>query len=395
MKRREFIKMGVTGLAAITVGNVKIPGLFRTEAFAAARTIDLSMEAALVEMVDGTQVFHWLFSSAATGPSFPGPVIFATTGDDITINITNHLNEPHAFQILGTRVLTPPIPPRQTRSVSFKAPPAGTYLYSDPLNDPVNRVLGLHGAFIVSPAVGNTPYSFPTPTVQQLFNDLGTTLQFPKNARFPAGWDPARFRIWLHHQIDPFFNAQAEADFLAGRPSTVSAAQMRANFLARYFTVSGKTGAFAAHDPAIRIEGLIGQPMLVRILNAGLFTHSNHIHANHVYVTAVNNAVQDNVVFIDSLAIKPLDRYDWLVPFIRPPDIAGDPNIQLRNLIPNELALTIPNSPGMPQSPLPYPMNCHMEPSQTAAGGNYPQGSITHFNFLGDVDGVVFPNVVL
>jgi hypothetical protein len=35
-----------------------------------------------------------------------------------------------------------------------------------------------------------------------------------------------------------------------------------------------------------------------------------------------------------------------------------------------------------------------MEPSQTAAGGNYPEGSIAHFKFLGDVDGVDFPNVV-
>jgi hypothetical protein len=137
--------------------------------------------------------------------------------------------------------------------------------------------------------------------------------------------------------------------------------------------------------------------MLVRILNSGLFTHSDHIHANHVYVTALNNEVQDNVVFIDSFAIKPLDRVDWLVPFIRPPDIAGDEAIPLRNLIPNELGLTIkgPNgSPGVQQSPLGFPMHCHMETSQTAAGGNYPQGTITHFDFLGDLDGIDFPNVM-
>jgi len=397
MKRREFIKMGITGLAAITVGSVKIPGLFRTEAFAAAQTIDLSMEAAMVEMVDGTQVFHWLFSSAQTGPSFPGPVLFATSGDDITINITNTLFEPHAFQILGTRVLTPPIAPGQTRSVSFKAPAAGTYLYLDPLNDPVNRVLGLHGALVVSPVTGNTPYSYPTPAVQQLFNDLGTTDHLPRHALSPAGWDPTRFRIWLQHQIDPAFNAQAQADYLAARASTVTAAQMKAGFLPRYFTISGKSGAFASHDHAIELRGRIGQPMLVRILNAGLFTHSNHLHANHFYVTSVNNSVRDNVFHLDSLMIKPLDRIDWLVPFDRPPDIAGNENIPLRNLIPNELALTIsgPNgSPGVPQSPLAYPMHCHMEPSQTAAGGNYPQGSVTDIYFDGDLDGIDFPNVM-
>lgn len=389
MNRREFIKTGISGLAAITVGSLKIPGIFRSEAFAASQSIDLSMEAAMVEMIDRSQVFHWLFSSQAAGPSFPGPVIFATSGDDITINIKNNLKEPHAFQIVGTRILSGPITPGQSAKLRFKAPPAGTYLYIDPLNDPVNRVLGLHGALVVSPAAGNTPYSVPTPAVQQLFNDLGTTPQFPKHALSPSGWQPDRFRVWLHHQIDPAFNALALADFQAGRASSLNAAQMRANYLPRYFTINGKSGAFASDDPSITLEGRIGQPMLVRILNSGLFIHSDHLHANHFYVTSLNNKVQDNVFCIDSLTIKPLDRIDWLVPYLRPPDIAGNVNTPLRRLIPNELALVLG---GVPQSPLGYAMHCHNEPSQTAAGGNYPQGIVTHFGFEGDVDGVDFPN---
>jgi FtsP/CotA-like multicopper oxidase with cupredoxin domain len=401
MKRRDFIKLGMTGLAAITVGSVRIPGLFRTEAFAAASTIDLTMEAAMVEMVDGTQVFHWLFGSAGTGPSFPGPVLTVTAGDDITINVTNLLLEPHAFHILGTRILTPPISPGQTRTITFKAPPAGTYLYIDPLNDPVNRVLGLHGALIVRQASGNTPYSAPTPAVQQLFNDLGTTAHFPKHASYTPpklpGWQLDNYKIWVQHQVDPAFNAQAQADYEAGRAATVNAAQLKASFLPRYFTMNGKSGGFAANDHATHLHGRIGQPLLVRILNPGLFTHSNHLHANHFYVTAVNNVVRNNVFFLDTLAINPLDRVDWLVPFLRPPDIAGNTATPLRDLIPNELALTISGpggSPGVPQSPLGYAMHCHMEPSQTAAGGNYPQGALTHVSFLGDIDGVDFPNVV-
>ncbi len=397
MKRRDFIKTGLSGLAAIAVGGVGLPQLFRSESFALDRTVKLSMEGALVEMVDRSKVFHWLFSSAATGPSFPGPVLFATAGDLVTVNVANHLNEPHAFQIIGTNVLTAPIYPGKSATVSFTAPAAGSYLYTDPLNAPANRVLGLHGAFIVSPAAGNTPYSYPTPTVQRLFNDLGASKQFPKFALSPAGWDPSRFRIWLQHQIDPLFNAQAQADFLAGRASTVSAAKMRTSFLPRYFTINGKSGVFSAHDPGIALSGRIGQPMLVRILNSGLFTHSNHIHANHVYVIAVNGAVQDNLFFVDTFTIDPLDRVDWLVPFLRPPDIAGNRYTPLRNLIPNELGLTIdgPNgSPGVQQSPLGYPMHCHLETSQTAAGGNYPQGTLTHFDFLGDVDGIDFPNAM-
>jgi hypothetical protein len=32
-----------------------------------------------------------------------------------------------------------------------------------------------------------------------------------------------------------------------------------------------------------------------------------------------------------------------------------------------------------------------MEMSQTAAGGNYPQGLVAHFEITGDLDGVDFP----
>ncbi len=395
MNRREFLKTGMTGIAFLSL---KTLGCSSAMDNYVGAEFDLTIGAGLFEMIDGRSVFMWSFEDQRNVPRMPGPVIQVKEGDPVRIHVYNSLKENHSFAVFGVPGTdTGPIAPGESAAVTFNAPAAGTYLYLDPLNAPVNRVLGLHGAMIVMPKAGNTPYSAPTAAVQQLFNDLGTTPQFPKFALSPAGWDPARFRIWLQHQIDPVFNAQAQADFLAGRVSTVSASQMLANFLPRYFTINGRSGVFAAHDPAIALSGRIGQPMLVRILNSGLFTHSNHIHANHVYVIAVNNTVQDNVFYIDTFAINPLDRVDWLVPFIRPPDIAGNPNTPLRDLIPNELALTIqgPNgSPGVPQSPLGFPMHCHVETSQTAAGGNYPQGTVTHFDFLGDVDGIDFRNVM-
>lgn len=390
MKRREFIKYGACGLAAIAVGGLDMPPIFQRQAHAATLNVSLSMEAALVEMIDLTQVFHWVFASPLTGPSFPGPVILATQGDQITISVTNNLPEVHAFQIVGARVQIPAINPGQTISVRFVAPAAGTYLYIDPLNAPVNRVLGLHGAFIVLPkykagtrAGGNnrTPYSFPTPNVTRLFNDLGHTPQFPGD---PWLAPPAnRSRIWLFTQVDPVFNAQAQAG------QTIDPLVFQQNFLPSYFIISGKTGAFASTDPNIAPEGNIGEPHLIRMLNAGQQTHSPHIHANHVYVTAVNRVVQNNVVHIDTFTVNPLDTVDWLLPFVRPPDIPG-PDIPLRNLIPQELATVLIT----PQSPLMWPMHSHTEIDQTTTGGNYPQGLITHFIITGDLDKVPFANQV-
>jgi len=379
LNRRDFLKYSSCGLVAIAVGTVDIPFLFRSRAFAVGQSVDLTMEGALVEMIDQTQVFHWLYSSPASGPAFPGPVIYAKSGDEITINLTNNLGEAHAFEIVATDVKSGPIPPGGMNSITFTAPAAGTYLYLDPMNAPVNRVLGLHGVLVVLPQMGNTPYSMPTAPVQALFNDLGTTDFFPGEA-----WLPERSRIWLIGSIDPRFNARA------GRGEAIDPTQFTATFLPRYFTINGKSGAFASHAKDVTPKGRIGQPHLIRIVNAGMAAHSPHMHANHFYVLSLDNKVSDNVFDVDTFTVAPLDRVDILLPFIRPPDIPGDERIPLRDLIPNELAKVLDT----PQSPLAWPMHCHMEMSQTAAGGNYPQGLVTHFEITGDLDGVDFPHPV-
>ena len=352
------------------------------------KIFNVTMAAALFEMVDGQTVFMWSFTDPQGVPRMPGPVFEVTEGEVIRVNVTNGLAESHAFAIPGVAESSV-IAPGTTVAVTFTAPAAGTYLYLDPLNAPVNRVLGLHGPMVVLPKLGNTPYSIPTPSVQQLFDDLGTTPHFPRHALSLAGWQHERTRIWLMHQIDPAFNVRVQ------NGETISPAEMRASFLPRYFTINGRSGVFSSHDPNTTLEGRIGQPLLVRILNAGLFTHSLHLHANHFYLTAVNNAVQENVFDIDSIHLFPEDRMDWLVPFIRPPDIPGDQNGLLRTQIPEELGINpFPSLVlgDVPQSPLGYPMHCHMEPSQTAAGGNYPQGNVAHIDFLGDLDGIDFPH---
>ncbi len=393
--------MGIAALSLKTLGCSRSPSAANVASPPPGgdRAMELVITEALFEMIDGQTVYMWSFRDPnqtdplLAGPRMPGPVFFATEGELIYLTITNTLRENHGFSIPAAAgapevVNFGILAPGQRKSVQFTAPAAGLYLYRDPLNAPVNRVLGLHGPMIVLPKDGNGPYSNPTPAVRQLFNDLGTTPQFPKHALTPAGWQRERFRIWLHNQVDPVFNA------LARRGVTIDPATMIDNFLPRYFTINGKSGFFASHAPDVVLQGRIGQPMLVRILNAGLFVHSDHLHANHFYVLAENNVVRERAVNSDTWIIEPEDRVDVLVPFLRPPDIPGDPNIALRNLIPNELALVLGGNDGVPQSPLLYPMHCHNEPSQTAAGGNYPQGAVTHMEFLGDLDGVDFPNAL-
>lgn len=421
--RRRFLGYTLGGLTGVALGGLGIRASL-TRALATPSSISLSFEEALVQMVDQEPVYHWLFRRRGDAlPGFPGPVIVATEGDEIEVVLTNNLDEDHAFEVLrapGTS--SGPIAPGDTRTVTFVAPAAGTYLYLDPLNAPVNRVMGLHGALVVLPrgvqehTAVNTPYTRPTPNVQRLFDDLGNTPHFPgdpwipirpgnvpPDPHLPADIEPFLFRtrIWLFTQVDPVLNGRIQA--LA--PGVVfDAARFQRDFLPRYFLINGQSGAFAAHDHATLLEGFIGEPHLVRQLDAGLAAPSNHLHSNHFYVLAIDNEVQDNVTHPDTMTLAPAqtrlgDRFftggstvDWLVPFIRPPDIPGDPNRPLRDLIPQELSLVLG---GVPQSPLRYPMHDHSEQSQTAAGGNYPQGDVTDIVFLGDLDKVPFPQRVV
>lgn len=366
ISRREFIKRNVLGLAAVAVGLViNIPGKFRkTTALAQGQVLTLEITEVLHEMVDETLVYSWAFSSPDADPGIPGPVIFATEGDQVEITIINTLDENHAFAVSANAdgsfvVDSGPIAPNDTAFVTFEAPAAGTYIYLDPLNSPVNRVLGLHGVLVVLPVSGNTPYSNPTPSVQQLFNDLGTAPLFPGNP-----WNQDRTLIWVFTQIDPFFNAQAQNN------QPIDPDVFVQNFLPRYFTINGLSGFFSAHDPDISPRGFVGEPELIRNVNVGLATHSPHIHGNHVYQLSINGQVQENVLLLDTWTMSPLDRRDVLLPFIQPPDIPAE---------------VWP--PRAERFPLEYPMHCHTEMSQTSGGGNYPQGLITDWVIEGPLQG--------
>jgi len=45
-----------------------------------------------------------------------------------------------------------------------------------------------------------------------------------------------------------------------------------------------------------------------------------------------------------------------------------------------------------PQTPLSWPMHCHIEQAQSAAGGNYPQGQVTQWEIHGEF-GLTFESI--
>jgi hypothetical protein len=414
MKRRDFLKLSG---AAIVVGGAGGASLFKPVATVAeSATIQLDIVEADHEMVDGVFVKGWAYKSnlavggVSLGARIPGPTIFVNEGERLHIRVRNKIPDsavPHSFDIPGVQgAYTGPLAEDEEFFLEFDAPAAGTYLYHDSLNAPVNRVMGLHGALVVlPPAVGHrTPYTSPTLPIRKLFDDLGTTAHFPGHF-----WDRDRNAVWVFATVDPF---KHEAAFNS-RTAPLAPSAFTTGYLPQYFMINGKSGFFAAQhgghaEPPpggghgehgagnspdaqgnISIHGYVGEPCLIRNLNAGMMIQSPHIHGNHVYLLSENGALQDNLFMVDTWTMPPLACKDVLLPYIKPPDIPGGQWLRFEARARNP---SLPPEQQLPDAqlseelfPLFYPMHDHNEISNTAAGANYPFGCATHFQFDGPV----------
>lgn len=362
ISRRDFLKFSTCGMAAVAVGTAGGYGLLwrDKEAMAASQSLNIDIIEAEHEMTDLVRVPVWAYRINGT-TSVPGTAIFAVEGDDLTINVSNDLTVNHAFSVPGV-VDSGSIAPGQTVQLKFKAPTAGTYMYLDPLNAPVNRVMGLHGALVVLPRLAVTPYSNPTANIKALFEDFGTTSHFPGHP-----WDPNRTWLWIVSSADPIKNA------LAANTPGISPAAFTTGYAPQYFMINGKSGFFSSHSRGVEIMGNEGQPALIRTMNAGLSWHSLHTHFNHCYLLAVDGVPQSNLWLVDVWTMGPMDRKDVLMPFIQPPDIPVQTWDKIKAGTNQELL------------PMAWPMHCHLETSQTAAGGNYPNGMLAHMKLTGPV----------
>jgi len=171
--------------------------------------------------------------------------------------------------------------------------------------------------------------------VQQLYNDFGSTTHFPGLAWHEGDAStltpPYRQYVWLTHQVSPKLFAEV-GSLSAGvlyNPQLFQQKFLRSAFdMTRvssynpeFFTINGQSGFFAHSSPQITLVGRVGEPVVVHILNAGLWTHSMHLHANHFFVTSVNGVPSDNPLWVDVYGIHPMDRVDYTIPFMRPPSV--------------------------------------------------------------------------
>ncbi len=430
MDRRDFIKLGGAGVAAASSAAVLSPAaqaaaVCSTQPSPTA-TFKLEIDDKIFEMIDGQRfpfLAYRLTSGSGTGTQrVPGPVLRVVEGNQVTISVTNARPEPHGFEIAGipdSKITT--INTNQTCTVTFTAPVAGTYIYHDGshVSRHLYRLLGLHGALIVHPAHGMsqasvnslgtvtqascmTPYSIDkftlsdpaaASTVSKVFNAFGTTTRFLGGKWVPCALDQEysnQEKTWIFNQVDPRFNALITATGITASTLTTSAAQIVANFLPRYFTINGRSGYDLSENEDVVVRNWIGEPTLIRTLNVGLAHHATHMHGNHLLELAYSSVGMDGfkfkvgsnhasnngeVVLCDNIFERdvwptaPMQARDMLLPLEVPPDI---PNWD-----------KFVNHTNQEPFPLRYVMHCHCEMATTAAGGNYPQGAVTHWEIMG------------
>ena len=220
---------------------------------------------------DGGDVINvWGYTDGnGSPPMIPGPLLEATQGQTITVEVVNNHNRSHNFVIQGVTSDTGSISPGNSKTYTFTPNQGGVFFYRDTLNNNINREMGLHGALIVRSNSSNRVW------------DNGPSYNIE--------------RLWVLADMDTVrWNDRASAGL------SVSTGTYRPNI----FMINGQGGFDGMHDPNTVLEGNSGQVGLVRIVNAGQFDESLHWHGNHFRVISRNGQHLNDFEWQDTINVK-------------------------------------------------------------------------------------------
>lgn len=229
---------------------------------APAAVFNLRAAASTKTMPDGRVVPVWGFAQdSAPGAgdgavSVPGPALVVPPGDaSLTINLQNSLPEPVSIVIPGQVAAMTPVrnPDGRVRSFTHETAPGGsgaytwssfrpgTYLYQSGSHVAVQVQMGLYGA-VEKDSAAQTAY---------------------------PGVPYARDVVLLFSEIDPELHDAVATPGGFGPGAAVSST---VDYEPRYFLVNGEP--FSNQPASYLFAGRPGERILLRLLNAGLETHT-------------------------------------------------------------------------------------------------------------------------
>jgi FtsP/CotA-like multicopper oxidase with cupredoxin domain len=250
------------------------------------RSFDLTTHEGYIDLPDGTSAYMWGYSEGANGFQHPGPVLCVKEGETVNIVLHNTLardvsivfpgqenvlanGDPAQPQFNGSGALTSltDVAAASGGSVtySFTAANPGTYLYESGTDPEIQVRMGLFGALIVRPAMGdNFVYDRadsqfnPNTEFLELLSEIDTNL----NRAMELG---RAFDITKYHPRYWLINGRGFPDSVADNGASWLPAQPY-----------GSLVEIQPHDAATNAE-----PAVTRYLSVGTEDYPFHPHGNN------------------------------------------------------------------------------------------------------------------
>jgi FtsP/CotA-like multicopper oxidase with cupredoxin domain len=279
--KRTFGVLGVVLMLLLLPGNVGavIDGITGT-------AFNLAAKQCHVVTSDGDSVLAWGYANGTGEAQYPGPTLIVNQGQTITVTLVNHLpaqagNVSIVFpghNVVATGgapgLLTQEAPPDGTTVVTytFEVSRPGTYLYRSGTRPDLQAEMGLVGALIVRPSMGQN-YAYGTP-----------------ESRFDREY------LFLLTEMDPRIHRAVEFGFWDQVDTS--------SYFATNWFINGRNFPDIIAEP--NVPWMVSQPYnclprmlpgektLIRLIGAGRDIHPMHLHGNDFETIAINGTVLES-----------------------------------------------------------------------------------------------------
>jgi len=279
MQRRDFLRKGAGSTMAFALsGLILAPSVAQA---AGTVTYDISADSQNTTMIDSTVVFTWgLNDNASTGPGQIGSGMVVIEGDTIEVNLTNNLDRAINFVIAGVLGATPTVNPGETKTYTFTAPAAGTYLYTDDSNGDIARAMGLFGPLVVMPSDGSSTLYTGGTTFDQQYTLVYSDMDGRLNEAIAAG---------------------------------ATTYDMN-NYEPNYYFANGLIYPDTKKDADTAVTMNVGEHVAIRFVIAGQIEYPMHFHGYHVNATKNNRQLVTDFVSRDTVLVRPNTTAEVILP---------------------------------------------------------------------------------
>jgi len=268
MKRREFLKSGLTGSAAFAVSGLTLLSAGRVEA--ATVNINLIAESTFKTLVDGVSVPVWQFRDpAGSGPGALTSGMVVNEGDSVNVTVTNNLDRTINFVIPGALASSPSVAAGASRTYSFTAPAAGSYFYTENVSGEIGKAMGLSGPLVVMPANGANSLTANTGAFDRQYTMVMNELDDRLN--------------------NAIYNGQSYD---------------MANYEPNYYFVNGLSYPNTAADSDTLIAMNVGDNVAIRLINTGCICYPEHFHGYHANIISRNRILETVAISKDTTQVE-------------------------------------------------------------------------------------------